>query len=135
MQQTIGRSQKVNIFQDVAAIPPGTEWEKQIGEALNASSFLIPIVTPALLQSEWCCREIALFREREARTLRRNDLVFPIHYVDIDDLDVSRSEDCHNPEVFAFLRSRQWIDFRALRKKNPESEEVGHKIEAIARSI
>jgi len=30
LQQKIGRSLKVNIFQDVAAIPPGAEWERQI---------------------------------------------------------------------------------------------------------
>jgi hypothetical protein len=64
LQQKIGRTPKVNIFQDVAAIPPGAEWEKQICEALESSFFLIPIVTPAMLQSEWCCREIELFRDR-----------------------------------------------------------------------
>jgi hypothetical protein len=91
LQQKIGRTLKVNIFQDVAAIPPGAEWEKQIRDALNASSFLIPIVTPALLQSEWCCQEITLFRQREETTLRRNDLIFPLHYISIDDLDASRA--------------------------------------------
>lgn len=134
LQQKIGRSLKVNIFQDVAATPPGTEWEKQIRDAINASFFLIPIVTPALLQSEWCCREITLFRQREA-TLRRNDLIFPLHYISIDDLDVLRPEDCHDPEVFGFLRSRQWIDFRRLRLRNPESEDVALKVEAMADAI
>ena len=34
LQQKIGRKLKVNIFQDVAAIPPGAEWEKQIRDAI-----------------------------------------------------------------------------------------------------
>lgn len=135
LQQKIGRSLKVNIFQDVAAIPPGTEWEKQIRDAINASFFLIPIITPALLQSEWCCREINLFRQREATSLRRNDLIFPLPYISIDDLDASRPEDCHDPEIFSFLRSRQWIDFRKLRLRNPESEDVAFKVEAMADAI
>ena len=33
---------------------PGRDWARQIDEAIEASSFLIPIVTPAFLQSEWC---------------------------------------------------------------------------------
>ena len=135
LQGRIGRNLKVNIFQDVAAIPPGAEWEKQIRDALDASFFLIPIVTPALLQSEWCCQEIKLFREREATALQRNDLVFPLHYISIENLDVSRREDCHDSEVFGFLRTRQWIDFRTLRLKDPESEEVAVKIAGMADAI
>ena len=135
LQQKIGRSLKVNIFQDVAAIPPGTEWEKQIRDAINGSFFLIPIVTPALLQSEWCCQEITLFRQREATTLRRKDLILPLHYISVDDLDASRPEDCHDPEVFNFLRSRQWIDFRRQRLKNTESEDVALRVEAMADAI
>jgi hypothetical protein len=134
LQQKIGRSLKVNIFQDVAAIPPGAEWEKQIYDAINAAYFLIPIVTPALLQSEWCCQEIRLFWEREA-ALRRSDLIFPLYYVGIDDLDASRRDDCHDPEVLSILRSRQWIDFRRQRLKNPDSEDVALSLEAMADAI
>jgi hypothetical protein len=134
LQQKVGRNQKVNIFQDVAAIPPGAEWERQIRSALASSFFLIPIITPALLQSEWCCREINLFREREA-ALGRSDLIFPFHYVNVDHLGPDRSDDYPDPEVLAFLRTRQWIDFRPLRLKNPESEEVALKLEAMADAI
>jgi hypothetical protein len=103
--------------------------------AINGSVFLIPIVTLALLQSEWCCQEITLFRQREITTLRRSDLIFPLHYLNVDDRDPSRTEDCHDAEVFRFLRSRQWTDFRALRHKNPESEDVARKIDALADAI
>ena len=135
LQGKIGRNLKVNIFQDVAAIPPGAEWEKQIRQAIDGSLFLIPIVTPSLLQSEWCCQEISLFRQRESATLGRADLIFPIHYLNVDDRDSSRPEDCHDAELFSFLRSRQWTDFRALRHKNPESEDVAHKIDTLAEAI
>jgi TIR domain len=135
LQQKIGRNLKVKIFQDAAAIPAGAEWEKQIRDAIDESFFLIPIVTPSLLQSEWCCQEITLFRHREANALRRADLVIPILYMRIDGLDPLKPEDCHDPEVFRFLRSRHWIDFSTLRHKNPESEEVASRIEAIADAI
>jgi len=41
LQLRLGRAQMVHIFQDVAAIPHGTDWRKEIHKALVASSFLI----------------------------------------------------------------------------------------------
>jgi hypothetical protein len=35
LQQQVGRAPKVNIFQDVAAIPPGAEWDVQIGGVIG----------------------------------------------------------------------------------------------------
>jgi hypothetical protein len=75
-----------------------------------------------------------LFRHRQANILR-TDLIFPLYYLSIDGFDPSRTEDCYDPEVFSFLRSRQWIDFRALRHKNPESEDVASKIDEMADGI
>jgi tetratricopeptide (TPR) repeat protein len=134
LQQKIGRSQKVNIFQDVAATPPGRAWEKQIRYALASSYFLIPIITPAMLQSEWCCREINLFREREV-VLGRDDLIFPFHYLSVEHINPSSRDDCHDPKVYALLRGRQWLDFYRLRLKDLESEEVALKLEEMADAI
>ena len=134
LQQQIGRNEKVNIFQDVAALPPGAAWERQIGEALNDSSFIIPILTPAFLQSEWCCREVMQFRQKEA-SLGREDLIFPIQYIDVKHVDTDRKEECHDKEVFALLHTRQLVDFRSLRFRDYDSEEVSLKVEVIARAI
>jgi hypothetical protein len=61
VQRVIGREPVVHVFQDVAAILKGSDWEKKIHEAPDAASFIIPIVTPAFLQSEWCCKEVLRF--------------------------------------------------------------------------
>ena len=134
LQQQIGRTPKVNIFQDVAAIPPGREWETQIRDAIEEASFIVPIITPGLLQSEWCCREVELFRQRE-RSLGVKTLVFPIHYVDVSHVVADDASQCHDPAVLAFLRTRQWIDFRHLRFRNQEGEDIAIVIEGIARSV
>ncbi len=126
-----GRARTVHIFQDVAAIPFGTDWLKEIRQALAESSFLIPIVTPAFLQSEMCCQEVMWFHEHEAAA-GRDDLIFPFHYVNVDDL--GRGE-VHDPAVLDLLRSRQRIDFRALRLKDPTGEEVASKLETLADAI
>lgn len=85
LQLKVGRTQQVHIFQDVEAIPFGSDWLKEIRQAPAESSFLIPIVTPAFLQSEMCCQEVMWFREHEAAA-GRDDLIFPLHYVNVDDL-------------------------------------------------
>jgi len=51
LQSNIGRP-KVHIFQDVAAIPYGANSEKEIRQALDESSMLTPIITPAFPHSE-----------------------------------------------------------------------------------
>jgi len=134
LQQHIGRLPEVHIFQDVAAIPPGRDWEKQIREALEACSFMIPLITPAFLQSEWCCREVALFRAREA-ALGRDDLIYPIHWLDTDHTDPNFSEDCYDKEILFFLRSRQWIDFRRLRLGSLHNRESHDKLAQISIAI
>jgi len=134
LQLRIGRTPKVHIFQDVAAIPHGAYWLKEIHKALADSSFFIPIVTPAFLQSEMCCHEVLHFREREA-AVGRDDLILPLHYISVDDVDPHRPSEVHVPAVLELLRSRQWIDFRTLRFRDPNGEEVALKLDELAGSI
>jgi formylglycine-generating enzyme required for sulfatase activity len=131
LQLQIGRRQQVHIFQDVAAIPHGSDWLKEIHSALGRASFLIPIVTPAFLESEMCCLEVSRFREREAE-LGRDDLIFPFVYIDLKDIHAS---EVHDPAVLTLLKSRQWFDFSLSRHRPPDSEEVAAKLAAFAASV
>jgi hypothetical protein len=97
-------------------------------------SFLILIVTPAFLQSEWCCKEVQAFRRREAG-LGASGLIFPIHYIDTDHIDTTDPHECHDRAVLEFLRTRQWVDFRRLRLRHPDSEEVALALESLATGI
>ncbi|WP_342110887.1 toll/interleukin-1 receptor domain-containing protein [Methylobacterium sp. SI9] len=134
LQQQIGRAPVVNIWQDVAAIPSGSDWERQIKTAIENTSFLIIVVTPALLQSEWCCKEIQMFRRREIN-IGSDRLIFPIHFIDTSHLEPNNPNDCHDPTIFEFLHSRQWADFRSHRLSDYNSSEVGRFLENISRAI
>jgi|GEM_PF-4706704 hypothetical protein len=134
IEQQVGPKQNVYIFQDVDTIRAGFKWERQINDALAISSFVIPIITPRFFQSEWCCREIALFRETERR-LGRDDLIFPIHYVDVDHVDSTNPGDCQDRSVLELLRARQWADFRKFRHRNYQNENVGLFIESLVTAI
>ena len=101
----VGQRPIVSIFQDKETIRHGSDWAEKIVEALGQSSFLIPIVTPGFLQSEWCCKEVMRFRARE-EALGRNDLIFPFRYISIDDVDPDDPNDCYDPATFRLLESR-----------------------------
>jgi formylglycine-generating enzyme required for sulfatase activity len=92
------------------------------------------MVTPAFLQSEMCCQECSHFREREAR-LGRDDLIFPLHYIDVDDVDANNPGECHDRAMLTLLRSRQMVDFRLWRFRDPDSKAVAVKLDEFAVSI
>ena len=71
----LGRSEKtLRLWQDAEAIPPGTLWESEIEGAVRQSVFFIPIVTPRVINSEYCQVEFQRFLDRET-ALGRADLV------------------------------------------------------------
>jgi len=74
------------------------------------------------------------FREREA-ALGRDELILPLHYLSVDDVDPHRPSERHDPAMLELLRGRQWIDFRPLRFRDPNGEDVALKLAALADSI
>lgn len=133
LTQQLGEN--VQLFQDVAAIPWGSDWESEIQRAINRSTFFIPIVTPRFIKSEECAKEIWLFVERQ-RALRElhpdlpyESLIFPILYVDIDGVDpIDR-------DAFDEIMKRQIHDFDLLRIKDIDSEPVRMWIATVARDL
>lgn len=134
LQRVIGREPIVHIFQDVAAIPKGSDWEEKIHEALDAASFIIPILTPAFLQSEWCCKEVLRFRTREL-ALGRNNLIFPFHFTDTAHVDPDDKREVFEKAVLTLLRRRQITDFRMLELEDPDHRDVRYKLRELSTAI
>jgi hypothetical protein len=123
LQQKYGR-EEIKIFQDVAAIPPGADWERKLREAVSSSTFFIPIVTPNFLESPWCNQELLIFLEREKQlaalypALAHERRIFPIGYIDTADVE------SHDPSNFKDLVYR------------PEShEDVHNRLDLLADSL
>jgi formylglycine-generating enzyme required for sulfatase activity len=134
LQQQIGRLPRVHLFQDVHTIPPGADWERQIDEAIGEASFFIPIVTPGFLQSEWCGREVLRFANRQ-RGMGRNDLIFPIYYIDVEDFSGIRRQEMHDPAVLTLLQKHQWVDFRELEYDAVDSPSVRRQLGRVAQGV
>jgi TonB family protein len=134
LQQQYGREQ-IKLFQDASTIPHGSDWEKEIQKAINASVFFVPIVTPNFIQSEWCAREVELFMAREQElfslhhALRDRSRIFPILFIDIEDVEPE------NPGALAALQKLQWFDFRRFRHRSYEEAAVREALSDLAGTI
>ena len=121
----------VTLWQDISAIPYGADWSETIDHTLEKTTFFMPIVTPRYLNSANCRDEYAAFRHRMAN-LGRNDLVFPIHYVGVEEMV---AEETAFAEHLGAIRRHQWIDYRALFYTDPRSPDVRRWAGRLATSI
>jgi hypothetical protein len=121
----------LRLWQDREAIPPGTLWESQIDNAVKQAVFFIPIVTPRVLRSEYCGIEFQKFLDRE-RELKRSDLIFPILYIDVEELENPKAWR-HRPE-FKMMAERQYVDWRNFRY-DLNSPDVRRAVASLCRTI
>ncbi|WP_166038764.1 toll/interleukin-1 receptor domain-containing protein, partial [Sphingosinicella sp. YJ22] len=134
VQQLYGK-ERVQIFQDAAAIVHGAEWEREIRTSLADATFFIPIITPNFIQSEWCSREVSIFLEREQDIYRahpdlpRRGRILPILLIDVTGVEP------HDPSVLAALEARQWFDYSRYRLRNLQDEQVQQALSEFAASI
>ncbi len=120
------------IFQDHADIKAGQDWKQRIGESLDGAKFLNAVITPSFFRSEFCRYELQRFFEREQR-LGRNDLIFPIYYVNCPFLhDETRLA---QDELAKKLMTRQFTDWRELRHEPLTSPQAGRMLEKLAIQI
>ena len=117
------------IFQDHKDIAWGQNWKERIEDSIDASTFLIPILSPSFFKSQPCRDELTLFLERET-SLGRGDLILPIYYVDTPVL-----KDGTEDELGRLLLTRQFVDWRKLRNKPLDSPEARESLSQLAMQI
>ncbi len=72
---------KFKIFFDRISIGLGENWKRVIDESIECTTFLVPIVTPNFFESNCCREELQKFLEIE-KSRKRDDLIFPIIYIE-----------------------------------------------------
>ncbi len=65
----------------------------------------------------------------------RDDLILPLHYVHVDAFETTRRSECCDQEIYRYLRSLQWTDFRRLRVLDKSAYEVQACLETFATGI
>jgi len=117
------------IFQDKADINWGDEWASSIDNALAASTFLIPVITPRYLASSNCRDEFTTFHQLE-QDRGLNDRILPLYYLSADEIHekAQREQD----QIAHILATRQWFDIRDLRTEDESSSKVRRAVRDIA---
>lgn len=118
---------ELHVFVDNTSIAWGEQWRARLDSALTSTTFLIPIITPKFLKSQECRREIITF-SGHAASLGLDDLILPIHYVDVPQLTEEDSGD----EVVQLISRRQWVDWRQLRLEDENSPEYRQAVNQLA---
>ena len=118
------------IYQDKRDLKWGEQWKERLDSTLLNVTFLIPIITPSYFQSTPCRGEFEQFLIRE-KQLGENQLILPIYYLDVDEIDDVGRRD----EIARVIAARDWSDWRNLRFKPIDLPEIEHAISEMARTI
>jgi hypothetical protein len=103
--------QEFPIFLDRNSIGWGDDWESRIEEALEGTTFFIPILTPSYFLSENCRKELLRFSST-ATALGLKELILPIYYVTVPELE---SPSPSGDDLINLVRRYQWVDWRDRR--------------------
>jgi sulfatase-modifying factor enzyme 1/TIR domain-containing protein len=123
--------EEVTLWKDDTHLKVGKLWEDSIKSAINTSTFFIPILSPRYFKRKYCIIELNLFKIRQ-KTLGRQDLIFPLQFIDINDL---RETDTPYPAALKYLKKRQMSAFSPLRGLDPKSRAVQNHLRAFAKMI
>lgn len=102
--------QELDLFFDSASLKWGDDWDSQIRQALEATTFFIPIITPRYFASKECRKEL-LSVAKQAEQLDRTSLILPLYFVDVPAMNDENSDD----PAIRLIAKRHREDWRTLR--------------------
>lgn len=123
---------ELRLFVDRETIQWGEEWEKLIGDAIAGTTFFIPIITPSYFQSNPCRQELLKF-VREADRLGLRQLLMPVYWVRVAELETSGGES--SDEAIRAIATHQWRDLRNVRLEDRESAQYRKAVDGLAGEI
>jgi hypothetical protein len=134
--QQLGRNEKdFKLWRDKDALAAGEHWKEKLNEAVSESVFFIMMVSPSAVKSPFCQFELDSFIKRE-QALGRDDLVFPILYITVPELE---DGDTQTDSVLSIVADRQYVDWRPIRYQDVNTPEVrravGQLCAVIARKL
>lgn len=122
----------VTIFQDRKSVGWGQNWKRRIDDALDTSTFLIPIITPRFFNSVYCRSELERFAGK-AKKFDRPDLILPLYYVEA--LVMEDEERQKRDDLAVLISKHQYEDWRSLRWEPWDGPAIGKAIAAAGKKI
>jgi hypothetical protein len=108
----------------------GDEWKRRIDEALQETTFFIPVITPRYFKSDECRRELIKFRSA-SEEFGVEQLLLPIYYVEVPGMEVEEPDD----KLMAMVKAIQRVDLRDIRLKNETDAEHRTIVNGLASRI
>jgi hypothetical protein len=118
------------LFLDKDNITWGDEWRKELDSSLASVAFFIPVITPRYFMSPECRRELQYFVGRTSES-GLNDLILPLHYVNVPAL----TDDTTKDELIERVKTFQWVDWRDLRFSDVSSEKYRRSVAKLAEKL
>ncbi|RKR20512.1 toll/interleukin-1 receptor domain-containing protein [Arthrobacter oryzae] len=101
----------IDIFVDSAEIRWGHDFRAQLDEALQNTTFFIPVLTPTYFLREECRKEMVQFVS-SARSLGLQELLMSIRYTPVPDLREGSTDELK--DIAARMQFEPWDDVRLL---------------------
>lgn len=115
------------LFLDVADGRWGESLWSRLDKELQASTFLMPFITPRYLKSEGCRREFTSFSEATQRT-ESEQLLLPLVWISPPSLRSNSSTD----PILQRLSSTRYLDVTGARRADRGSADYGNLVEEVA---
>ena len=119
----------ISIFTDNAEIKWGHDFRAKLDEALQATTFFIPVLTPTYFLREECRKEMTRF-VTSAQALGLEELLLSIRYSDVTDLREGSADDLK--DIAARMQYESWGD---LRLEDETSSEYRKAINRLAKRL
>lgn len=123
-------AETIRVFLDRDELEWGDDWRPKIDGGLSSVAFFIPVVTPRYFISPECRRELNFFARRAER-LGINELVLPLLYVRVPQLDDESPTD----ELVTLVKRFQWVDWTSARFADRASTEYRSLVAALAERL
>ena len=121
------------IFFDKTNLAEGMHFPEKLAEALDRTDVLVPLLSPAWLQSEWCRREFELFTSERQNQAKLHS-VLPVLWVATPQVSAQSADPI--ARALAPIQYADWKDLRHESWSNPaNSRQVAKLAEAIARLV
>ena len=120
------------VFQDIEGIVIGENWQKKIADVIDASTFLVPMLSPLFFNSDPCRDEVSLFLQHEA-DLQRNDLILPVYFIESPKLE--KPEERAKDRIMKEIHDRQLFDWRESAKLPLQEPAARDAIIVLAKAI
>ena len=122
-------AEKLRVRFDREILTWGNRWRPKLEEAIRDATFMICVVTPRFFRSTECRNEVERF-STVASALGRDDLLLPLLYVEVPDLDTNTADD-----LKVLIAAAQYEDWTQLRLEDRPSSTYRRGLHGLAKAL